>query len=141
MKTLIPVLCTITLLVVNCSKSTETIAPSLYGTWKETTKSITNCTTSAQNIAEGPCTNCVTLVLATGANNINTWTSTSGPSSGTWGAGGPITNATGIINFMTSGSLAVVTVSYIYTASTLELVTDNGSPGPLCRETHKYTRQ
>lgn len=131
----------LTAVLVDCSKSSDPAPPSLLGTWKETTRSTTNCTDTGLNSPETACTDCTTVVLSA-TNNVNTWTATSpggSPQAGTWSPGGPYTNTTGFIS-VTSGS-STVAFTYTMDATTLTLVQDTGYPGAGCKINQKYKRQ
>lgn len=130
------------ILVLACDSKKEEVKPtSLEGTWKQTGSSVTSCQDPGQNAPESACATCGTLVLKVGAapDYINTYTWSIGSESGIWGGGGPITNATGTINFNPTGG-ALYILGYTLTSTTLVLIESN-APGALCETNYLFTRQ
>jgi hypothetical protein len=120
---------TSTILLFDCSKKNDP-APSLTGTWKETSNSTIGCTDTSANQPETACSNCFTLTFTT-----TTWTvNGSPPSAGTYTTSGSsitIVPATG-------GS---TTFTYALTATTLTLTFDGGAGNGNCKSVTKLTRQ
>ena len=143
MKKILTITCLASIVLLNCSKSSDPAATvTLVGTWLQTSESISNCATTSQNVAEAPCTTCATLVLkvdASGAGS-STYTNSIGPTSGIWGPGGPITDPTGTINFQPTGGMPTGFIPYTQTATTLTLTYENLA-GPSCKTILKFTRQ
>ncbi|MBL7849200.1 MAG: hypothetical protein JNL40_17160 [Cyclobacteriaceae bacterium] len=142
MNTLRALLVTMITLALGCSKTSDTVSPTLLGTWKQTSTTIENCTDTSLNQAETNCTTCALITLSV-TNNVNVYSGTNSSgsaTSGTWLPGGPYTNPTGYISFTETGG-STSAASYTMTMTTLILTVEGGFPGAGCKVIQKFTRQ
>lgn len=117
----------ISFVLVNCSKSSDP-APSIVGTWLQTSMSTSGCTNTSLNIAEMPCTPACSTLVFTSTQFTNSLAGNN--SSGTYTlSGNTIVFSNGL------------PTTYTITATTLTLVTDISSISAGCKRTEKYTRQ
>lgn len=118
----------LSLLLFNCSKSSDPAAPTIIGTWRASTYATNNCTNISNNVAETACTagpSCPTIVI----------TATT------------ITSDTGVVeytitdNLLTvSGTSAVKSGTFVLTSTTLTLTYPLGTSYAGCVNVVKYVR-
>lgn len=111
-------------------------APSLAGTWKVSSYSVTGCTNSSDNIPDTPCGTSGTSVTI----DCDTWviTSTQITVNGISTISFDYTTSGSTMTFKVSG-VTVATATYTVSATTLSITTDLGS-SPGCKIVTNLTR-
>jgi hypothetical protein len=125
-------------LFVECSKNADPAPPSIIGTWKAISTSITGCNINTNNKAEITCTSNCTQITFTN-NNVTIIDTGSSPITGSYTASSPTLTVT------IPGQTLVYTFSVTATTLTLTYIPASLNGGantdPGCLATTKATRQ